>query len=120
MNWPFDAADAHRADRAGERDVGDHERGARAVDGEDVGIVLAVRAEEHGDDLRVVEVALGEERAQRAVRHAAGEDFLFGGTAFALEVAAGELADRGRFFAVIDGEREPVLAFLDAWWRRRR
>ena len=30
-----------------------------------------------GDDLRVVEVALGEERAQRAVRHAAGEDFLF-------------------------------------------
>ena len=43
----------------------------------------------------------------------AGEDFLLRRTAFALEVAAGELADRGRFLAVIDGEREPVLAFLD-------
>ena len=43
----------------------------------------------------------------------AGEDFLLGRAAFALEIAAGEFADRGRFFAVIDGEREPVLAFLD-------
>ncbi len=77
------------------------------------GSILAVRAEEDGDDLGVVEVALREERTQRAIRHAAGEDFLFGRTAFALEVTAGELADGGRFFAVIDGEREPVLAFLD-------
>ena len=35
------------------------------------------------------------------------------GTAFALEVAAGDFADGGRFLAVIDGEREEVLAFLD-------
>ena len=35
------------------------------------------------------------------------------GTAFAFEITAGEFADGGRFFAVIDGEREPILAFLD-------
>ena len=32
------------------------------------------------------------------------------GPAFAFEVAAGELAGRGRFFAVIDREREKILA----------
>ena len=90
-----------------------HQRGGRAVDREHVGVVLAVRAEQDADDLRVVEIALGKERAQRAVGHAAGEDFLFRRTAFALEIAAGEFADRRRFFAVVDGEREPVLAFLD-------
>ena len=31
-----------------------------------------------------------------------------------LKVTAGEFADRGGLFAVIDGEREEVLAFLDA------
>ena len=36
------------------------------------------------------------------------------GTALAAEIRAGDLADGGRFFAVLDGQREPVLAFLDA------
>ena len=107
------AADAKGADGAAEGNVGNHQRGGGAVDAEDVGIVLAIGGEERGDDLRVVEVALGEERAQRAVRHATGEDFLLGGTALALEVAAGNLADRGRALAVLDGEGEEVLAFLD-------
>ncbi len=67
----------------------------------------------NADDLGVVEIALREERTQRTVRHAAGEDFLLGRTAFALEVAAGKLADRRGLLAVIDGERKEVLAFLD-------
>ncbi len=108
-----DATDAHGADGARERDVGNHECGARAVDREHVGVVLTVRAHERADDLRVVEVALREERAQRAIRHARGEDFLLGGTAFALEVAAGEPADCRRLFAVFDAQREPVLALFD-------
>ena len=65
-----------------------------------------------GLDLHFVVPALGKERADGTVGEAAGEDFLFRGTAFALEVAAGEFAGRGRFFAVIHGEREEVLAFL--------
>ena len=109
----IDATDAHGGDGTRERDVADHERGARAIDEEHVGIIHAVRTEEDADDLGVVEVALRKERAQRTVGHAAGEDFLFGRPAFALEITAGELAHSGGFFAVIDGQGEPVLALLD-------
>ena len=108
-----DATNAQRADRAAEGNVGDHQRGRGAIDREHIRIVLAIGGEERGDDLRVVEVALGEERAQRAIRHAAGEDFLFRRTAFALEVAAGNLTDCGRALPVLDGEGEEVLAFFD-------
>ena len=67
---------------------------------------------QHGLDLDFVVPALRKERTDRTVGETAGEDFLFGRTAFALEVAAGEFAGRGRFFAVVHGEREEVLAFL--------
>ena len=40
-----DAADAHRAERAGPRNVADHQRGARADDAQNIGIVLAVGAQ---------------------------------------------------------------------------
>ncbi len=109
----IDPANAHGANGAGKRDVGDHQRGGSAVDGEDVGIVLPIGAQHRGDDLGIVEVALREERPQRAVRHAGGEDFLLAGTAFALEVAAGDFADGRGFLAVIDREREEILAGLD-------
>ena len=79
-----------------------HQRGGRAVDAEDVGIILAIRAEQDGDDLCVVKVPLREKRTQWPIRHARCEDFLFARTAFALEIAAGELADRRRFLTVID------------------
>ena len=108
----IDAADAHGTDGAREGNVGDAERGGGAVHGADIRIVLAVGAEEDGDDLGVVVVAFREERAQRAVRHAAGENFLFRGAAFALEVTTGEAACGGGFFLVLDGEGEEVLAVL--------
>ena len=38
----------------------------------------------------------------------ARENFLFGRASFALEIAAGELACRRRFLAVVDREREEV------------
>ena len=80
---------------------------------EDVGVVFTIGAEQDGDDLGVVEITLREQRTQRAVRHAAGEDFLFGGAAFALEVTTGEHAGGGGFFLVFHGEREPGLAVFD-------
>ena len=107
-----DATDARRAQRAGPRNVGNHQRGARADDAQNIGIVLAIRAEEHGLDLNFVIPALRKERANRTVGKAAGEDFLFRRTAFAFEVAAGEFTGSGRLFAVVHGEREEVLAFL--------
>jgi hypothetical protein len=85
---------------------------ARADDAEDVGIVFAVGAEHNGLHLDFVVPTLGEERTDRAIGEAAGEDFLFGRTAFALEVTAGELSGSGGLLAVIDGEREEILTFL--------
>ena len=50
-------------------------------------------------------------RMGRSVRRR-GENFLFGRTAFAFEITAGEFSGGGRFFAVIHGEREEILAGL--------
>ena len=88
-------------------------RGRGAVDRENVGIVLAIRAEQDRNDLRVVKITGREERPERPIRHARSERFLFGRAAFAFEIAAGKFPDRRRFFAVIDREREPILPFLD-------
>ena len=107
-----DTTDAHRAKRPGERDVADHQRRARAEDAEDVGVVLAIRAEEDGLDLDFVEPTLGEQRPDGPVREAHGENFLLGGAPFALEVAAGELAAGSGLLAVVHGEREELLPFL--------
>jgi hypothetical protein len=96
------AADAHGADGAGKGNIGDAEGGGRAVHGEDVRIILAIRAEEDGDDLGVVEIAFWEQRPERAVGHPAGEDFLFGGAAFAFEVTAREDPGGGGFFLVFN------------------
>ena len=50
------------------------------------------------------------------VDQAAGENFFFGGTSFALDEAAGNLPGGVGVFAVIDGEREEARARL---WARR-
>ena len=69
-----------------------------------------VRAEQQGLDLHLVEISLGEQRTDRTIRDAAGENFLLGRAAFALEETAGE-TPRGRgLFTVIDREREKVQA----------
>ena len=84
--------------------------GGGADDGEDVRIVFSVRAQDDALDLDFVEPAFGKEGANGAVGQAAGEDFLFGGAAFALEITARELAGGGRFLAVIHRQREEFLA----------
>src|SRR6185437_1961789 len=77
---------------------------------EHVRIVFAIRAERDGLDLDFIVPALGEQRANGAINDARGENFFFGGASFALEVTAGEFSRRSRFFAVIDSEREEILA----------
>ncbi len=94
--------------RVVEGDVGQHQRGRGAVDRQDVGIVLAVGGEHEGDDLGVVDVALGEERAQRAVDQAGGDDLLLGRPALALEEAAGDAAGGVGVLPVVDGQRQEV------------
>src|SRR5438105_3891866 len=78
-----EVADAHGADRVREGDLGDDQRGRGGVDGQDVGVVLAVGGEDEGDDLRLLAVALRERRPERAVDEARGQDLFLGGVSFA-------------------------------------
>lgn len=107
------ARDADGGDRTSPRNIADHEGGRGAVEGKDIGIILAVGAEEDGDDLGVVVVAFGKEGTQRAIDHSAGEDLFLSGAAFTAEVASGDATDGGGFFFVFDGEREKVLAIFN-------
>src|SRR5690606_38117944 len=107
---PIDFGHANAGNRAGPGDVGNREGGGGAVHHQDVRLVNLVGGKEEADDLDLIEETLREERAAGAVTEARGEDLLFGGTAFALEIATGEPAGGGILFAVIDGQREEVLA----------
>ena len=109
---PFavDAADAHAANRAHEGHLGDVERGGGRVHGADVAVDLAVAAHQHGVDLDVVVVAVGEERADGAVAHARRQRLLLGGARLALEEAAREAARRVELLAVLALQREEVDA----------
>ncbi len=92
-------------ERAGQRRGG-------AVDGEDVGVVLAVGREDERDDLRLVVEALREEGPHGTVDQARGQDLLLGRPALALEPAAGDPAGGVGVLAVVDGQREEVGVLL--------
>ena len=107
-----DEADARAADRAHERRAGQRQRRGGGDHRDDVGIVLLI-VRQHGDGhLRVAAPAVGEQRTDRAVDQARGQRVLFGRTALALEIAAGNAAGRVIFFGVVDGERKEIDAFL--------
>ena len=108
-----DEADLDRAEGRREGDVGEVQGGRGADDAERVGLVLEVGREEQADDLGVEEVALGEERPDGTVDQAGDQDLPLRGPAFALEEATGDLAGGVGVLAVVDDEREEVLAFLE-------
>ena len=105
-----DAADAHGADRARERDLADRQRGRRGDRAEDVRLVLLVGREDRDDELDVVLVALGEERADRAVGQAGGQGRRLGRARLALDEAARDLARGVHPLLELDREREEVEA----------
>ena len=108
--FAVDPADADRADRVHERQVRDVQRGRRADQREHVGVVLLVGGEDVGLDLDFVDVADGEQRADRPVHEPRGERLLGAGPGLALDEAAGELAGGVGPLAVVAGEREEVAA----------
>ena len=103
-----DVADAHGADRALERDLADRQGGGRGDGAEDVRVVLVVRRQDGDHDLDVVLVALGEQRADGAVREARGERGSLGRAALALDEPARDLAGGVHPLFEVDREREEV------------
>ena len=99
-----DLADAHGADRRRQRDVGDHQRGGRAVHREDVVWVHVVDRERDRHELRVVAPVLGEQRPDRPVDHARGERALLTRATLALEERAGDFP--GGVHALLDVHRQ--------------
>ena len=109
--FAIDLGDAHGADRAIPRNVGDSEGGRTAVEHEDVGLVDLVTRQQQTDELNFVEEAIGEKRAARTIAEAGGEDFLLGRATFAFEETTGETTGRGELLAVVDSQGEEVLTW---------
>src|SRR5438874_170871 len=80
----------------------------RAGYGNDIGVILAVCGEHHGDDLSFIAPGIREERTHGAVNQAGGEHFLFGGAAFALEETTGDFSSGVCVLAVVDSEGQEV------------
>ncbi len=115
-----DEGDACAADRTHEGRAGKRKRRGNRDHRHDVGIVFEIVRKHGGDDLRVAAPAVGEQRADRPVDQTRGERFLFGRTAFALEISAGDAARGEEFFLVVDGERKKVESRASVPWPRRR
>ena len=107
------ATDAHRANRPCKRNIRNAQRGGRAVECENIGIILAIGAKQDGDDLCIVKISLWKKWPQRPIDHARSECFLLCRTAFAFEVAAREFSGGRRFLAVINCQRKEILTFFD-------
>ena len=109
--FAVDIADARRPDRPHEGNAGERQRRGRRHHRHHVGLVLHIVGQNLAYDLGFVLVAIGEQRTDRPVDQARGERFFFGRRAFALEIAARDLARGVIAFLVIDGEREEIDAF---------
>ena len=109
---PVEPSHAHGADRRVEGNGRAGQGDGRPVDGQDVGVVLAVGREDERDDLGLVVEALGKQRPHRPVDEARGQDLLLGGPALPLEPAAGDPSRGVRGLAVVDGQGEELGVLL--------
>ena len=75
-----------------ERDIGNGQRGGGADNGQRIGILFGIGRQDHGDDLSFVQEPFREQRADRTIDQAAGENFLFRETPLAFDKAARNLS----------------------------
>ncbi len=106
----FIATDPHRGDGLFERNVRQRERGTGGANGQDVGVEFGIDRENGGDDLDVVAEAIGEQRPDRTIDLARGQHAVFGRTAFALDVATGDLTGGIHLFFEVARQWEKVDA----------
>ncbi len=103
-------AHAHGTYRPHEGDRRNGERGGGGGDADDVWVVLQVGGEHGDDDLYVVAIALGEERANGAIGEARGQDRVFGRASLTLDEPARDLAGGVEPLLDVDGQREEINA----------
>ena len=79
--------------------------------GGDLGRAVRIHAHDGAHYGHVIAHILGEERADGAVDHAAGQDGLFARTGFAALIGAGNVTDRIQLFLIIHRKREEIHSF---------
>ena len=101
-------ADGNAGDRAGPRNIGNRESDGGADHGSDFGRAVRVNRHHRADHGNIVAHILREQRADRPVDHAGGEDGRFGRAAFALHEGTGDLAHGVKLFFIIHRKGEEV------------
>ncbi len=117
LRFAIDIADARPADRPHEGNAGERERRRGRDHRDNVGIVFEIMRENRDDDLRIVAIAVGKKRPDRAINQAGDQRLLFRGTTFALEIAARDAAGGEGFLLIVHGKGEEVHA---RFWRLGR
>ena len=102
--------DAHRANGAVERNVRDAQCNRRAVNASNIRVVRAVSRKHHGDDLGLAAEAFREQRTDRTIDLAAGQNLALARTSFALDESARNASGGVGVLTVVNGEREKVDA----------
>ena len=106
----FVATDAHGGDVLVERDVGHRECRTGAAYGEHVGIEFSIDREHRRHDHDVVAEAFLKERPDRTIHLTRAQRTVLGGTAFALDVAARDLARGIHLLFKFAGQGEEIDA----------
>ena len=109
--FPAHAPDPHAREHEGEGDVRERQRERRAGQREHVGVVLVVRRKDRRDDLRLVLVALGKERAAAPVDEPGDQRLALGQASLAAEEATRNATRGGEALLVVDREREEIEPF---------
>ena len=108
----IDEADPRPANRAHEGNAGNGKGCGSADKRHDIAVIFEVVGEHRGDHLGFIAETFREKRADGAVDQAGNQCFLFRWPAFALEIAAGNLARGIGLFLVVHGEREKINSGL--------
>ena len=103
-----DKTDVETADRSVPRDIGDSEGGRCAYHSRNLGSAIGINAHDRECERDVVAEVLREERSYGTVDNAAGENCLFAGLSFSLEVSAGNLTCGVHSLVEVDREGKEV------------
>ncbi len=106
---PVDTADADSAHRPVPRNIGNHQGGGSRVDGDDIKRIDVIGGKAVENDLNLVAHVLIEQRAQRTVNQAGGQNDITRGTSFTAEERTRDAPAGVHAFFILNGEGEEIL-----------